>query len=67
MFGDYYTNGLLSGSPKTTMVANQIEFYLLNSSEKERGAGLVLILSALLLVLMAYYLISTHRASREVT
>ncbi len=67
MFGDYYTNGLLSGSPKTTMVANQIEFYLLNSSEKERGAGLVLILSALLLVLMAYYLVSTHRASREMT
>ena len=67
MFGDYYTNNLLSGSPTTTMVANEIEFYLLGSSQKEVGAALVLILSGLLLVLMAYYLVSTHRASREVT
>ena len=29
MFGDYYTNTLVSGSPTTTMVGNQIEFYLL--------------------------------------
>ncbi len=29
MFGDYYTNTLVSGSPTTTMVGNAIEFYLL--------------------------------------
>jgi spermidine/putrescine transport system permease protein len=67
MFGDYYTNNLLSGSPTTTMVANEIEFYLLGSSQKEVGAALVLLLSGMMLALMAYYLVSTHRASREVS
>jgi len=67
MFGDYYTNTLVSGSPTTTMVGNQIEFYLLQSQEKGLGAALVLILTALLMVLMAYYLVATQRASREST
>jgi spermidine/putrescine transport system permease protein len=57
MFGDYYTNTLVSGSPTTTMVGNQIEFSLLQSEDKGSGAALVLILTALLMVLMAYYLI----------
>jgi spermidine/putrescine transport system permease protein len=65
MFGDYYTNTLVSGSPTTTMVGNQIEFYLLQSQEKGLGAALVLILTVLLMALMAYYLVSTQRASRE--
>ena len=65
MFGDYYTNTLVSGSPRTTMVGNQIEFYLLQSQEKGIGAALVLILTVLLMALMAYYLVSTQRASRE--
>jgi ABC-type spermidine/putrescine transport system permease subunit I len=64
MFGDYYTNSLVSGSPTTTMVANEIEFYLLGGSRKQVGASLVLLLSGLLLILMAYYLVSTHRAER---
>jgi spermidine/putrescine transport system permease protein len=66
MFGDYYTNTLVSGSPTTTMVGNQIEFYLLESQEKAIGAALVLVLSVLLMALMAYYLVATQRASREV-
>ena len=66
MFGDYYTNTLVSGSPTTTMVGNQIEFYLLQSQEKGIGAALVLVLSVLLMALMAYYLVATQRASREV-
>ena len=65
MFGDYYTNTLVSGSPTTTMVGNQIEFYLLQSQQKSLGAALVLILSGLLMALMAYYLVSTQRATRE--
>jgi ABC-type spermidine/putrescine transport system permease subunit I len=64
MFGDYYTNQLVSGSPTTTMVGNQIEFYLLQSQQKSLGAALVLVLSVLLMALMAYYLASTQRASR---
>jgi spermidine/putrescine transport system permease protein len=67
MFGDYYTNTLVSGSPTTTMIGNQIEFYLLGGTRKELGASLVLLLSALLLVLMAYYLVATQRAEREAT
>jgi spermidine/putrescine transport system permease protein len=65
MFGDYYTNTLVSGSPTTTMIGNEIEFYLLGGSRKELGASLVLILSAMLMVLMAYYLISSQRSHRE--
>ena len=65
MFGDYYTNTLVSGSPTTTMVGNEIEFYLLGSSQKAVGASLVLILSLMLMLLMAYYLVMTSRASKE--
>lgn len=64
MFGDYYTNTLVSGSPTTTMVGNQIELYLLGGSRQDLGASLVLIMSAMLMVLMVYYLISSQRAER---
>jgi spermidine/putrescine transport system permease protein len=67
MFGDYYTNTFLSsGSPRTAMLGNQIEFYLLGTSQPQAGASLVLILSAMLLVLMTYYLVVTVRAQRSV-
>lgn len=65
MFGDYYTNTLVSGSPTTTMIGNQIELYLLGGTQRAVGASLVLILSGLLLVMMAYYLVMTNRASKE--
>jgi spermidine/putrescine transport system permease protein len=67
MFGDYYTNTILSGSPRTEMVGNQIES-LTRTIEPQRGSVLVLILSALLFVMMAYYLritIWTNRESQE--
>ena len=67
MFGDYYTNPFLSsGSPRTEMVGNQIERYLRGTSQPQTGASLVLILSVMLLVLMAYYLVVTVRAQRAV-
>jgi spermidine/putrescine transport system permease protein len=67
MFGDYYTNSFLtSGSPRTEMLGNQIEFYLRGTSQPQTGASLVLILSAMLLVLMTYYLVVTVRAQRAV-
>ena len=34
MTGDYYTTDLLSGSPRTSMIGNQIEFYLFEGSQK---------------------------------
>ncbi len=65
MAGDYYTNTLVSGSPNTNMVGNQIELFLLQGPLKNLGASLVLLLSLLLLVFMAYYLVLTQRASRD--
>jgi ABC-type spermidine/putrescine transport system permease subunit I len=65
MTGDFYTTDLLSGSPRTNMIGNQIEFYLFEGSEKASGAALVLILSAALLIAMAYYLRSIDRSARE--
>ncbi|MCZ3389545.1 MAG: ABC transporter permease [Actinomycetia bacterium] len=65
MFGDYYTNTLVSNSPATTMVGNSIEQSILSGFSRAKGASLVLILSAVLLVFMAYYLILTVRSSRE--
>ncbi len=65
MFGDYYTNTYLtSGSPRTEMVGNQIEFFLQRSSQPQSGASLVLLLMACLLVLMIYYLVVTIRLQR---
>ena len=67
MFGDYYTNTFLSnGSPRTEMIGNQIERDLRGSSQSQTGASLVLMLSAMLLVLMTYYLVVTVRAQRSV-
>lgn len=64
MFGDYYTNTILSGSPRTEMIGNQIEF-LTRTTAPQRGAVLVLLLSATLLGLMVYYLRVTIRSSRD--
>ncbi len=66
MCGDYYTNSYLtSGSPRTEMVGNQIEYFLRGSSQPQTGASLVLVLMAFLLVLMVYYLRTTLKAQRE--
>ncbi len=65
MFGDYYTNDLLSRSPKTEMLGNQIDYYINNSSQPQRGAILVLMLSALLLVALSWYLRSTSKIGKE--
>jgi spermidine/putrescine transport system permease protein len=65
MAGDYYTNTIVSGSPKTNMVGNQIELFLLNGPQKNLGASIVLLLSIVLVFFMAYYLVLTQRASRD--
>jgi len=64
MAGDYYTNSIISGSPNTTMVGNQIELFLLQGPQKNLGASLVLLLSLVLVFFMAYYLILTQRESK---
>jgi spermidine/putrescine transport system permease protein len=65
MFGDYYTNDLLSRSPKTEMLGNQIDYYINNSSQPQRGAVLVIMLSTLLLIALSWYLRSTSRVGKE--
>ena len=62
MFGDYYTNNLLSGSPKTTMIGNLIDDSILQPGQGPTGAVLVLILMVILLVPMLYYLRGTLKA-----
>ena len=64
MFGDYYTNDVISGSPRTTMIGNQINLFFQGGPQRTVGAALVIVLSIVLAVLMSYYLWSTARASR---
>jgi spermidine/putrescine transport system permease protein len=65
MFGDYYTNDLLSRSPSTEMIGNQIEFFLNASTLPQNGAVLVIALSLFLLLLMSFYLRSTRQQTRQ--
>ncbi|MEP6641641.1 MAG: ABC transporter permease, partial [Gaiellales bacterium] len=65
MFGDYYTPNIVSGAPTTSMLGNQIDLYFHNTSQPTVGAALTLILSGFLVVLMAYYMITVARATRE--
>lgn len=67
MFGDYYTNDLLSRSPNTEMLGNQIDFFLNASTQPQRGALLVLVLSIFLLTFMSFYLRSTRQHARQTT
>jgi ABC-type spermidine/putrescine transport system permease subunit I len=65
MFGDYYTNTLLSGSPRTNMIGNQIQTAVQTNSTRGIGAALVIVLTLLLTVLMFYYLYSSNAAAKE--
>jgi spermidine/putrescine transport system permease protein len=65
MFGDYYTNDLISASPRTNMLGNQINLFVQGGTQKNLGASLVIVLMVILTVLMAYYLISTAREARR--
>jgi spermidine/putrescine transport system permease protein len=66
MFGDYYTPNLLSGSPRTRMIGNQIDQFInQTSSQGTRGAALTIYLMAFIAVLMAYYLRNVARVTEE--
>jgi len=62
MFGDYYTPDLVSASPKTNLIGNQIDQLTRQGSEKVTGAVLTIILALAMLALMIYYLRSTRGA-----
>jgi spermidine/putrescine transport system permease protein len=65
MFGDYYTATLLSGSPKTNMIAKLIEQNINASAGGSTGAALTIVLMAFVGLLMTYYLYSVARATKE--
>ena len=65
MFGDYFTNNLLSGSPRTTMIGNLIDDSVGTPGQGTIAAVLVLILMIILIVPMLYYVYSTSKATRE--
>ena len=65
MFGDYYTNDLISGSPRTNMLGNEINLFVQGGPEKALGASLVLVLMAIIAVGMAYYIVQTARDARR--
>jgi spermidine/putrescine transport system permease protein len=65
MYGDYYTPNIVSGSPRTSMIGNQIDIYFHGGPQPSVGAALTLILSVFLAVLMAYYMYTVAKAQRE--
>jgi len=65
LFGDYYTPSLLSGSPRTRMIGNEIDLFINSGVGGATGAALTVILMAFITLLMAYYLFTVMGAARE--
>ena len=65
MFGDYYTPNLLSGSPRTRMIGNEIDSFINSGTGGTQGAGLTIILMAFVGLLMTYYMVSIARETRR--
>jgi spermidine/putrescine transport system permease protein len=65
MFGDYYTNNLLSGSPRTTMFGNLLDNSMEATGQGPQSAILVLLLAVFLMIPMLYYMRETAKAQRR--
>jgi len=61
MFGDYYTNNLLSRRPTTQMIGNLVDNTIGAPGRGAQAAVLVLMLSLILIVPMLYYLRETAK------
>lgn len=66
MFGDYYTNNLLSNSPKTSMYGNLIDAAVGQAGQGPEAGSLTLILIVLVMIPMMYYLRATRRAAEGI-
>jgi ABC-type spermidine/putrescine transport system permease subunit II len=66
MFGDFYTTNLLSGSPSTRMIGNEIDFFI-NQSQTSgaQGASITLVLVLFTGAFMIYYLLKSGKAARN--
>jgi ABC-type spermidine/putrescine transport system permease subunit I len=67
MLGDYYTNDLLSGSPKTAMVGNLIDQTVLTPGETGYAGAFVLIVLIAALLPMLYYVRSVSKSEMTAT
>src|SRR4029079_5637887 len=65
MFGDYYTPNIVSGARTTSRIGNQSDLYFHGGPQPTIGAALTIILSAFLVLLMAYYMWTIHKSSKE--
>ena len=65
MFGDYFTQQLLTDTPGTRMVGNAIVDALVVPIFVARAAALILVLIVVLLLPILYYLRSTNRAAER--
>jgi ABC-type spermidine/putrescine transport system permease subunit I len=65
MLGDYFTNQMLSGTSSTAMLGNVIDGQLSTPGLQGQGAVLSMLLLAVLLLPMLYYVIATNRSARE--
>jgi spermidine/putrescine transport system permease protein len=65
MFGDYYTTNIMSGTPKTSMLGNQIDTYFHGGPQPTIGAAITVVLAAFLVLVMSYYLFSVNRVQKE--
>ncbi len=65
MLGDYFTNTLLSGTRSTAMIGNVIDQQLNANGFEGEGAVLSLLLLAILVIPMIYYVRATARSARE--
>jgi spermidine/putrescine transport system permease protein len=63
MFGDYFTNTMLSGASSTTMIGNLIDDAIYSTGQGPEAAVLILMLMVLLLIPIGYYLRSTAKAA----
>ncbi|MCD6725978.1 MAG: ABC transporter permease [Solirubrobacteraceae bacterium] len=66
MFGDYYTNQLVSGAATTSMIGNTINTYIASTQQRAIGAALAATLLIFLIAVLAYYVRTTARAARAV-
>ncbi|HLN05823.1 MAG TPA: ABC transporter permease, partial [Acidimicrobiales bacterium] len=62
MMGDYFTNQLLSATPRTAMIGNLIDGQLSTPGLLPQGSALSLLLLVVLLPLMIYYVLQTYAA-----
>jgi spermidine/putrescine transport system permease protein len=61
MFGDYFTNDLLSGSPSTSMIGNLVNDAIGTPGQAIQGAVLVVLLLVILLLPMLWYVRASNR------